>query len=171
VVAALDDAGPATALTELVLSGVGLPRTSGSAGGRARTLSQLVAQLYAQRPVQLAELAPLAFRVPDDPVARSILEQAADALAALLAAARVPDVGGPVVAGGSVLVHGLLAGPPELRERLALPAGTEVLPVVDGVVGAAVLALREAGVPVGAELFATVQSEVARVANPDPTKR
>jgi glucosamine kinase len=163
VVAALDDAGPVTALTELVLAAVGLPLTPGSAGGRARALSGLVARLYAQRPVQLAELAPLAFAVPDDPVARDILEQAADALAALLAAARVPEVGGPVVAGGSVLVHGLLAGPVEVRERLGLPAGTEVVPVADGVVGAAVLALREAGVTVGAELFERVQQEVARV--------
>ena len=166
VVAALDDAGPATALTELVLSAVGLPRTTGSAGGRARTLSQLVAHLYAQRPVQLAELAPLAFAVPDDPVARDILEQAADALAALLAAARVPDVAGPVVAGGSVLVHGLLTGPDEVRERLGLAAAAEVVPVADGVVGAGVLALRESGVTVGEELFARVQQEVARIALP-----
>ena len=174
VVAALDDAGPPTALTELLLGAVGLPVTPGSAGGRARALSELVAHLYAQRPVQLAALAPLPFTVPDDPVARDILEQAADALAALLAVARVSAVGGPVVAGGSVLVQGLLAGPPELRERLGLPTGTELVPVTDGVVGAAVLALREAGVDVDEALFARVQSEVARVQAappPQPTKR
>jgi len=115
--------------------------------------------------VQLSEFAPLAFGAHEDPVAREILVAASSALADLVSVVRVPTLSGPVVVGGSVLVRGLLAAPPDLRRRLVPPAGDSVvIPVLDGVVGAAVLALRHADVDVDVELFRTVQADVARVA-------
>ena len=157
VVSALDEQGPATALTPLVLKGVGIAdEPAGSA------LRRLVSALYARRPVQLADFAPLAFRVPDDAVARAILIEAADALADLLATVREPGLDGPVVLGGSVLARGFLAGPAELRDRLRLPA--EVVPASDGVVGAAVLALHGAGIAVDEDLFTHLRAGVAALA-------
>lgn len=157
VVAALDGQQVPTALTDLMLEVVGV-----APGPSA--LAELVPLLYARRPVQLAEFAPLAFAVPDDPTARAILVAASAALADLVTTVRVPHLDGPVVGGGSVLVRGLLAAPPELAADLVPLAGqAEVVTVPDGVVGAAVLALREAGIAVGEDLFGRVQAEVARV--------
>jgi glucosamine kinase len=160
VVEALDGQGPATALTELVLSSLAIEAELSSPGGRIEAIRRMVSTVYARRPVQLSELAPLAFAAYDDPVARGILTAAADALAELVATTRADDLAGPLVVGGSVMVHGVLAAPPELRQ-IALPHPAEVIPVSDGVVGAAVLALRAAGVTVDAALFRTLQSEVA----------
>ena len=84
VVSALDGQGPPTALTPLVLTALGIDAASGSA------LPQVVSALYARRPVQLSEFAPLAFAVAEDPVARAILDEAAAALADLLATVREP---------------------------------------------------------------------------------
>jgi glucosamine kinase len=156
VVSALDGQGPATALTERVLATAGVT-----------DLKALVSTLYSWRPVQLSRFAPLAFQVPEDPVAGDILVAAAAALTDLLAAVRVPGLAGPTVVGGSVMIHGLLAAPRNLRDRLGLAAEmTAFIPVVDGVVGAAVLALRRGGIDVDEDLFGTLQAEVARVARP-----
>lgn len=167
VVAALDGQGPATALTERVLRTVAVTPPADSPDDRVRALKELVSILYSWQPVQLSRFAPLAFQLPEDPVASDILVAASSALTELLSAVRVPDLDGPVVVGGSVLIHGLLAAPPGVRERLVLPAETAgFIPVVDGVVGAAVLALRRAEIEVDAALFAIIQAEVARVARP-----
>ena len=91
MVAALDGQGPPTALTELVLKTLAITSQPDSPAGRARALKQLVSTLYAWRPVQLSEFAPLAFSVHEDPVAREILVAASAALADLLAAVRAPD--------------------------------------------------------------------------------
>jgi glucosamine kinase len=166
VVASLDGQQPPTALTDLVLDAVGIATETGSASGRARALADLVPVIYSWRPVQLAQFAPLAFAVHDDPTARAILVAASAALADLVATVRIPELAGPVVGGGSVLVRGLLQAPLELRAELVRPAGdTEVVPVIDGVVGACVLALRSSGVEVDESLFRTVQAEVARVSS------
>lgn len=154
VVAALDGQAEPTALTPLVLDAVG-----------AGDLAELVPLLYARRPVQLAEFAPLAFAVSDDPTARSILVAASAALADLLAAVRVPDFDGPVVGGGSVLVSGFRAASPGLRADL-VPSPAELVTVGDGVVGAGVLALREAGVVVDGPLFQQLTTEVDRISLP-----
>jgi N-acetylglucosamine kinase-like BadF-type ATPase len=166
VVAALDGQQQPTALTGLVLDAMGIACETEAPEDKARALAELVPALYARQPVQLAELAPLAFAVHDDPTARRILVAASAALADLVAAVRVPDLEGPVIGGGSVLVRGLLAAPPELRAALVPPAGdTDVVPVADGVVGACVLALSNVGVEVDERLFARVQAEVARVSD------
>jgi N-acetylglucosamine kinase-like BadF-type ATPase len=165
VMAALDGQQPATALTPLVLHAVGIVADLDSAAGRAAAARQLMSVLYARRPVRLAELAPLAFSAQDDPTARTILRAASEALAGLFAAVRRPDLGGPVVVGGSVLVQGLLRAPPELPSALtSLTSGAALIPVSDGLVGTAVLGLRDAGIIVGEGMFARVRGEVARVA-------
>ena len=91
VIAALDGQQPETALTPLVMHAVGVVADLDSAPGRAAAARQLMSVFYARRPVQLAELAPLAFRAPDDPTARSILVAASEALAGLLAAVSRPN--------------------------------------------------------------------------------
>jgi glucosamine kinase len=164
VVASLDGQGPDTGLTDLMLEALGIKGDTGNRSERQEALRQLVSALYARPPISLADFAPLAFAAHDDPVARPILIGAAAALADLLSAVRAPDLSGPVVVGGSVIVRGILAAPPSLRAELVPPAGGDaVIPVSDGLVGAAVLALRHAGLTVDEALFRTVQAEVARV--------
>ena len=163
VVASLDGREEDTALTGLVLEATGIRTDTGTAFGRAEALRQLVSALYARPPIALAEFAPLAFAAHEDHVARPILIQASAALAELLSAVRVPELPGPVVVGGSVMVSGMLAAPPSLQAVLVPPAGGEaVLPVSDGLVGAAVLVLRHAGHDVDEVLFRTIQAEVRR---------
>jgi glucosamine kinase len=164
VVASLDGQGQESALTGLVLEAVGIEADTDTVAGRGDALRQLVSALYARPPVSLAGFAPLAFAVHDDQVARAILVGASAALADLLSAVRVPDLAGPVVVGGGVIVHGMLAAPPALRAELVPPAGEDsVIPVSDGLVGAAVLVLRHAGRDVDEALFRMIQTEVARV--------
>lgn len=165
VVSALDGQGPPTALTERVLAMAAITSPAKAPDDRARALTELVSVLYSWRPVELARFAPLAFQVAEDPVAGDIVVAASSALTELLEAVRVPDLPGPVVVGGSVLIHGILAAPADVRDRLVMPSDTaEFIPVVDGVVGAAVLALRRAGIVVDAALFARLAADVARMA-------
>jgi glucosamine kinase len=164
VVASLDGQGPDTALTDLMLEALGIKGDTGNRRERQEALRQLVSALYARPPISLADFAPLAFAAHEDPVARPILIGAAAALANLLSAVRAPDLSAPVVVGGSVIVRGMLAAPPSLRTELVPPAGGDaVIPVSDGLVGAAVLALRHAGRDVDEALFRRIQAEVARV--------
>ena len=143
--AELDGRGPVTLLTPLVLRHLGL---DAPAADRRVTLTAAVRRVYADRPVRLAELARLAFEVGDDPVAAEIVSGAVEALARSLRAVAVPHVPGPVVLGGSILAHH-----PELGGTVAgavahggSPVETHV--VGDGLAGAAVLALRHAGLAV-----------------------
>ena len=171
VVAALDGQTGPTALTPLVLATLGIDTRSSdpdSPAGRAAAIRQIVSAVYARRPVALAELAPLAFAAADDPAARAIVVAASRALADLLEAVRVPELSGPVVVGGSVVVRGILDAPPGLAADLVPPAGsTPVTSVPDGLVGAAVLALRHTGSVVDQTTFARLQADVlARAVSP-----
>jgi glucosamine kinase len=163
VVAALDGQGPDTELTGLVLEAVEIDADVDTVAGRTEALRQLVSALYARSPVSLAEFAPLAFAAHEDPVARPILIGASTALADLVAAVLAPDLPGPLVVGGSVIVRGMLGAPPSLGAELVPPAGGPVIPVPDGLVGAAVLALEQAGCDVNDALFRTLQAEISRV--------
>ena len=163
VVESLDDQGTDTALIGFVLEALGIEADTGTVAGRAEALRQLVSAVYARAPISLAELAPFAFAAHADPVARSILVAASAALADLLSAVRTPDLIGPVVVGGSVIVRGMLAAPPSLRAELVPLGNDHVIPVSDGLVGAAVLVLRHASCEVDDGLFRTIQAEVARV--------
>jgi len=164
VVVALDSPGQETALTRLVLEAMGIEAETETLAERSEALRQLVSAVYARPPISLAELAPLAFEAHEDRVARPILVDASSALADLLSFVRAPDLAGPVVVGGSVIVRGMLSAPPGLRsELIPLAGGDPVIPVSDGLVGAAVLVLRHAGGQVDEALFRTIQAEVRRV--------
>ena len=167
----LDGRAPGTALTSLLLEAV--PRAAPStvaalAPGDVQPpgLRHLVRELYAAPPVHLARFAPLAFAAVatvDDAVAADIIARAGHALSNTLAATLLPDLDGPVVLGGSVLVHqGALAD----RVRASLESAgrsMSIRVVTDGLVGAAVLALRRSGVAVDAATFATVTDSLARL--------
>ncbi len=158
VVAALDGRGPSTALTPLVLERLGI---DGSETGRS-PLSRLTEQVYAGRPVQLARFAPLAF-VPDDDVAAAIVEGAAQGLVGTLAAVLDDPADGPLVLGGSVLLHqAVVAAAVEHSFRVRGGDGA-VVRVADGAVGAAALCLRRAGVDVDPIVFARLTGSLAEL--------
>jgi glucosamine kinase len=157
VVAALDGRAPATALTPLVLDRLGI---DGADERRRSPLSRLTEAVYGMRPVQLAQLAPLAFALDDD-VATGIVEDAARALAGTLAAVVDDRTDGPLVLGGSVLLHqAVVATAVEAAFRRRGGTG-DVVRVADGVVGAAVLALRRSGVVVSPAVFDRVAGSLA----------
>ena len=191
VVADLDATGPATALTPRVLRAAGVESTGDRLRGRPRELLDLVDALYARKPVELAGFAPLAFEAAAletgaletgadetdaleagadetdaleagaDEVAVDIVVAASERLAALLGAVRQAALDGPIVVGGSVLGALLDAGPP-LAGRLAdLGGGVPLTRVEDGLLGAAVLALRREGEAVDGEGFARLATTIA----------
>lgn len=157
----LDERGPATSLTEAVLDALQVVPADFSLGyGRPAKLEGLIRTIYLGRPVELARLAPLVFAAAgEDEVARGILLRAGELLAQSFAA--VHRGSGPVVVGGSVLSQaGLLS---ETFRRLVREREPEArfIPVADGVVGAAALALRHAGVVVGEDGHAALTASVA----------
>ena len=158
VVAELDGIAPTTALTDLVLAELGIARDGRTERGRSVTLARLMDVLYRERPVVLARYAPLAFSASDDPVATAIVEQAHDELAILIMAGRGAERSGPVVLGGSVMHHGVLA-PGRTRSRALASAldGADVRPARDGAVGAAVLGLAPPGQPVAVDVFERIR--------------
>ncbi|WP_299038430.1 N-acetylglucosamine kinase [uncultured Pseudokineococcus sp.] len=152
VVAELEGTGPATALTDLLLGSLGLATGPDRGGavqeGRPRVLQQLMDLCYAERPVALARHAPLALAAPEDPVARHVVARAQEDLARLVVAVRDGAPDAPLVLGGSVLHHGLLAPGRSPAPALASAlAGADVRPARDGAVGAAVAALAALGAP------------------------
>lgn len=164
VVAALDHLGPETALTGAVLEQFGIQREPGQSRGRSQVLVRLMDAIYALRPVELARLAPLAFGALDDPIARDILTAAAGELGKLLAATRGGDARGPIVLGGGILSAGMRLAPSIFAGPLESAAdGAELIAVSDGVVGAAVLGLRQAGVSVDASMLVRIQEGVERL--------
>ncbi len=168
VTAALDRRGPQTSLTPLLLAALGIDSESPARfQGRPAAAQQMIDALYALRPVELSRFAPLAFEAartapaPDE-VAQQILDRAAASLSATLAAVLDPSIPGPVVFGGSILsTDSPLAQ--SVQRSLAGTAleCTEVIRVADGVVGAAVLALRHAGVVVDAAVFSRIRATLA----------
>lgn len=167
---ALDDRGPSTVLVGLLTSQLGFERTSERGrGGRPLALHQAVRALYHMRPVELARFAPLVFKAAavGDDVALQIVADAADALAATLAAVVVADIRGPLVLGGSILSQ-----QPALAERAVRSFRTGrdddrlIISVSDGTAGAAVLALRHGGVPVDDTMLARVQASLATLREP-----
>lgn len=162
VVAALDGRGPATAMTAGMLEMLALSaETATSTGPRHPLLDAMVELLYERPPVRVAEFAPLAFAYPDDAVARTIVDDTAAALAHTVAAAIAPDVDGPLVLGGSVLIR------QEATSKAVESAWRDrgrtgpVHRVAEGTTGAAVLALRHGGTEVDDVVFARVQESLA----------
>jgi N-acetylglucosamine kinase-like BadF-type ATPase len=158
----LDHRGPDTALTGLVLSHLGLRRGCGCpVDGRSEPILEALAQLYALRPVELSGFSAMAFAVPEDRVAREIIAGAAAGLANSLRTVIIPGVTGPVVLAG-----GVLTGNPVFMKQVMglvrgdLPQATWI-PVADGMAGALVLALRQAGVRVNEDQFRTITGTLA----------
>lgn len=179
--AALDGRGPPTALAADVLDEFGIGPGGSSQYGRPGDVAALVERIYLDRPVALARLAPLAFR-RDDEVADAIV---ADAVAALVRSAKAlldEQLDGPFVFGGSVLAQPTVGAPvaaalglelvvahiaagatrDDFAEAAAPEAGAAVAVVVpDGIVGAAVLALRRQGVDVDGDLHHALTESIA----------
>ena len=155
----LDGRGPATTLTAALRARLDVPADLAPRLA-AESMSRL---LYAARPVRLADLAGLAFVAADDGdgVAHAILTEAAQRLATTLRAVTTPRLQGPVVLGGGALAHSRTLREAALSAYAGEGAVPETVVVRDGAVGAAVLALRHAGVVVDEPLFATLTASVA----------
>jgi glucosamine kinase len=158
VVADLDDRGPATAMTPLVLAQLGVEHTVAS---RRTSLSRLTEIVYEMRPVRLARLAPVAFAASDDDVATGIIGRAAQALTHTLGSVLDEDVDGPLVLGGSVLLHQATITSAVETSFRSRGGGGPVVRVADGVAGAAVLALRSRGVTVDPTVFGRIETSLA----------
>lgn len=153
---ALDDRGPPTVLVSriLALSGGSAPTEELDRYGRLADVRRIMDDVYRGRPVELARFAPLVFEAADtgDDVARGILADAADALATTLAAVVVADIAGPLVLAGSILSQRAAVAEGVIRSFSA-GGHPPVVTVPDGLVGAAVMALRDHGVPVTDDVF------------------
>ena len=160
--AALDDRGPATALTSLVtghLAGAS-SGTERARPGRPPWVTTAIDTLYDRRPVELARFAPLAFQVAGDAIADGIVADAAAALRTTLGTALAGAPPGPVVLSGGVFTHN-----PGFVERITagLRVADRVRVVPDGVVGAAVLTLQAAGCTVDDAVHARIGETLAGV--------
>lgn len=148
-------------------------------------LAAAVEKFYQVKPVELAAYAALVFRaakvadpgdvaepVPRgfprdaDPVAVEILTDAVALLTRTLAAVRTPALAGPVVIGGSIArrLPGLVESVREPFEADGYPVPPVTI-AVDGVIGAAVLALRQVGVTVDRTVFDRIASTLAPLRN------
>ena len=165
VAAALDGRGDRTTLTAPVLAELGIPLdTELRRQGRIAAQQQLIAQIYALRPIEVSRFAPLVFAETDDAVSRLIVDRAAAALATTLAAAIDPATPGPVIFGGSVLTKGgtvsaaVMAHLPAKLSAALTPKSPTM--VEDGMVGAAVMALKHGGEVVDGDVFARIKDSV-----------
>lgn len=179
VAAALDGRGAPTALTHLVLADLEISEDSGQrTQGRLNAQQQLIVKTYAQKPIELSRFAPLVFAVKDDAVAELIIDRCAAALAQTLTAVIDPKSPGPLVFGGSVLTKGatvaaaVLAQLARQEETDGFPAfgtqsvfGVQPTPILvqDGMVGAAVLALKRHNVTVDQTVFDRITSSLAQL--------
>jgi N-acetylglucosamine kinase-like BadF-type ATPase len=144
---ALDGRGPATRLVERILSFYG--ETS------LRAVASRIYGFELERP-EIAALAPVVMEEADagDPVARRVVDEAAEELTVLLEAVAVAagfteERERVIVAAGGVLRPGSLLWR-ELARLIALrlPGFRLIAPRFPPVIGAFVLALRLAGVPI-----------------------
>ncbi|MET4639722.1 BadF/BadG/BcrA/BcrD ATPase family protein [Mycetocola sp. 2940] len=161
-VAALDGRAAPTALTSLLLDALAIrASTALSADGRPVAVNQVTDAVYRLRPVELARFAPLAFAAPGDETARAILADAAEALARLFGAVASPELTGPLVLGGSILAQDSMVADAVTAAAAASGLVSHTQPVEDGVVGAAVLALRSAGIAVDVVIFERITRSLA----------
>lgn len=146
VAADLDGTGSATALSAAVLAQIAPEEGARWGAFRSRELAALLTSVYDAPPVALAKLAPLAFaHENEDGVAAEIVRTGERALVERSRRIRADERDLPVVASGSVLTQGYLAGqraPGALAEELS---DTTVHLSIDGLVGAAALALSRVG--------------------------
>jgi N-acetylglucosamine kinase-like BadF-type ATPase len=171
---ALDGRRPMSALVDLVLAELGTAagpargddrRGDDRRGddGRPLALRQLLDAVYQREAVELAKFAPLAFAAATrgDEAARQIVSDAADALATTMSTIVSPDVVGPVVLGGSILSRQRAIADAVVAAAQRCGVAGPVSTVPDGMVGAAVLALRRRGVTVDEVVFTRIHSSLA----------
>ena len=162
VVADLEGRGRPTALTPAFLQILGVPQNEEWAdNGRPMALKLFVDAIYAMRPIELARLAPAVIANRDDPVAAALIAEATAYLASDFAAAFDPAMPGPVALGGGVIAH--LSGLPDAISEVVRAAGhvPDIRPVVDGSIGAIVLAMRAFGITVDQAMFDTIAVSLA----------
>lgn len=161
VAAAADGRGSPTALTEQVFSRIG-GATACWSGVRTPDVAAILRAVYDRPPTALAEFAPLAFdaAAEDDAVAASIVSAAASHLATTIETARRGHENLPVVVSGSVLTEGMLRAGVCAGALLEVLQDADLRPATDGVVGAAILALRRRGVEVSEQLRVTMAEQV-----------
>ena len=156
VAADIEDRGPATALTGLVLAEVD-DETVPVEGARRPEIWKVMRRVYGRRPVECAEFAPLAIRAAaaGDPVARDILD---GAIAGLLTScgSLIADDDRPIVLAGGLLYDG---GP--LSDGLRARYPGRCLRASGGTAGAALLALRAIGATADAATLARIHETLA----------
>jgi N-acetylglucosamine kinase-like BadF-type ATPase len=160
VLAALQGRADGTVLSEMLLGRLKIPRDQTRHQGHRGEVQTLMSCLYASRPVRLADFADLAFAAGSDLVAEAITGAAAQALARTLRSVAQPAMSGAIVVSGGVLVNN-----PEFVSRVSAELSARgiqapITCVPDGLLGAAVLALREAGVTVDPALFDRLRSSL-----------
>jgi N-acetylglucosamine kinase-like BadF-type ATPase len=161
---ALDGRRPTSALVELVLADVGAVVGKGAdEDGRPVALRRLLDAVYQLEPVELARFAPLAFTAAarGDDAARRIVADAAEALATTMSTIAAADVVGPIVLGGSILSQQRTIADAVVAAARRCGVAGPVVAVPDGMVGAAVLALRHGGAVVDEAVFTRVRSTLA----------
>ncbi len=142
--------GPVTALTPLVIDR--MPDTSDPLQPwRDPGLHKLLSWIYSVRPVEISTLAPLASAAAGDPVADAIVARAAELIVTSLSSV-VRDDPGPIVLTGGVL------GPGPIADAVAARWPGRCLLASDGSSGAALLALREAGLSSGPAVLARIKA-------------
>lgn len=161
-VADMEGRGEATALTAALLAALGITADAQDrAQGRPLALRQFIDAVYALRPIELARFAPLVVAHRDDTVAAQLIGQAEAYLLHDFRTAFDPNISGPVALGGGVIPHlkGIEVGVAAIvREAGQVP---DIRAVVDGSVGAIILAFRATGRPVTEALFQRVVAAVA----------
>lgn len=161
-VAALDGRAEKTALTTAILDDLGIAWSSGrGADSRPAPLRALTDAVYTMRPIELARFAPLVFAHRYDPVAARLIDEAEDQLMTDFLTVFDRGMPGPIALGGGVIPQLTGLGARLLEVVAAAGHTADVRPVVDGSVGAIVLALRALGGSVDESVFETVVTSVA----------
>lgn len=160
VAVALDGRTPTT-MVGSALEVLGIEANDAPRSGRAVASHDLIRVVYGQSPLALASLAPVAFLDDADEVSVGIVEGAARGLAQAVIDVQADDVVGPLVIGGGVLAEQrrLRDGVVATLERSGV--ALRLIESTDGLVGASVLGLRDAGKVVDAAAFETVRSTTA----------
>ncbi|KAM9863001.1 hypothetical protein ACI1US_01142 [Leucobacter sp. BZR 635] len=129
--------------------------------GRTNAVSRLLAAVYERPAVELSRFADLAFvESPGDAVAAEIVRTGASAVAATLRTARLGYADAPIAGTGSVLLKGYLAPAIPANELTRELADADLRLSANGLVGAAMLALRCAGRPTGGTVRRSFTAEL-----------
>lgn len=162
VTADLEGRGETTALTRAMLASLSIPWTDARApDSRPMPLRHLIDAVYAMRPIELARFAPLVIANRTDPVAARLLAEAEAYLVQDFSMVFDPAMPAPVGLGGGIIAH--LTGLPQAIGGLIRAGGhtPDIRLVKDGSVGAIVLALRAAGMPVDDAMVRRISASLA----------